>query len=128
MDTHKTLIAALMSGALIAGTAAPALAGGPVKDAMPIDQVLQKLSEAGYTDVRSIEATWNAICLADFGDGGVAFVAQPQIPPRNLNWSSEGKWVHLAKIGFEKYFLHKIRPVPRPGIWPQSNLCKSFSE
>ena len=55
------------------------------------------------------EATWNAFCLADFGDGGVAFVAQPQIPPRNLNWSSSGKWVHLAKIGFEKYFLHKVR-------------------
>jgi sulfide:quinone oxidoreductase len=55
------------------------------------------------------EATWNAICLADFGDGGVAFVAKPQIPPRNTNWSSEGKWVHLAKIGFEKYFLHKVR-------------------
>lgn len=55
------------------------------------------------------EATWNAICLADFGDGGVAFVAQPQIPPRNVNWSAEGGWVHLAKIGFEKYFLGKIR-------------------
>jgi sulfide:quinone oxidoreductase len=54
-------------------------------------------------------ATWNAVCLADFGDGGVAFVAQPQIPPRNANWSSEGRWVHLAKIGFEKYFLHKVR-------------------
>ena len=55
------------------------------------------------------EATWNAICLADFGDGGVAFVAQPQIPPRNTNWASDGKWVHLAKIGFEKYFLRKVR-------------------
>ena len=55
------------------------------------------------------EATWNAVCLADFGDGGVAFVAEPQIPPRNLNWSSEGKWVHLAKIAFEKYFLRKVR-------------------
>ncbi len=52
--------------------------------------------------------TWNAVCLADFGDGGIAFVAQPQIPPRNVNWSSEGRWVHAAKIGFEKYFLHKI--------------------
>ncbi|MBX3593354.1 FAD/NAD(P)-binding oxidoreductase [Sphingomonas sp.] len=57
----------------------------------------------------SHQATWNAICLADFGDGGVAFVAQPQIPPRNTNWSSHGKWVHLAKIGFEKYFLRKVR-------------------
>lgn len=55
------------------------------------------------------EATWNAVCLADFGDGGVAFVAQPQIPPRNLNWSASGKWVHLAKVGFEKYFLRKVR-------------------
>ena len=54
-------------------------------------------------------ATWNAVCLADFGDGGIAFVAQPQIPPRNVNWSSQGKWVHAAKVGFEKYFLHKVR-------------------
>lgn len=55
------------------------------------------------------EATWNAVCLADFGDGGVAFVAQPQIPPRNVNWSASGGWVHLAKIAFEKYFLRKVR-------------------
>ncbi|WP_347312643.1 NAD(P)/FAD-dependent oxidoreductase [Defluviimonas sp. SAOS-178_SWC] len=53
--------------------------------------------------------TWNAVCLADFGDSGVAFVAQPQIPPRNVNWASSGKWVHLAKIGFEKYFLRKVK-------------------
>lgn len=55
------------------------------------------------------QASWNAVCLADFGDGGVAFVAEPQIPPRNLNWSAEGKWVHYAKVAFEKYFIHKIR-------------------
>jgi len=54
-------------------------------------------------------ATWNAVCLADFGDDGIAFVAQPQIPPRNVNWSSQGYWVHAAKVGFEKYFLRKIR-------------------
>lgn len=55
------------------------------------------------------EATWNAICLADFGDDGVAFVAIPQIPPRNVNWAGQGYWVHLAKVAFEKYFLHKVR-------------------
>lgn len=57
----------------------------------------------------SAEATWNAICLADMGDTGIAFVALPQIPPRNVTWAKKGKWVHLAKIGFEKYFLHKVR-------------------
>jgi sulfide:quinone oxidoreductase len=55
------------------------------------------------------EATWNAICLADFGDSGVAFVAMPQNPPRNVNWASSGRWVHMAKVAFEKYFLHKVR-------------------
>jgi len=49
------------------------------------------------------------LCLADFGDGGVAFLAEPEIPPRNVNWASKGKWVHFAKIAFEKYFLRKIR-------------------
>ena len=55
------------------------------------------------------KATWNAVCLADFGEGGIAFVAMPQIPPRNVNWFSEGKWVHLAKIAFEKYFIRKMK-------------------
>ncbi|WP_185233974.1 NAD(P)/FAD-dependent oxidoreductase [Teredinibacter franksiae] len=55
------------------------------------------------------EATWNAVCLADMGDSGIAFVAMPQIPPRNVSWMKSGKWVHLAKIAFEKYFLRKIR-------------------
>ena len=54
-------------------------------------------------------ATWNAFCLADFGDRGVAFLALPQIPPRNTNWAASGKWVHLAKVAFEKYYLRKVR-------------------
>jgi sulfide:quinone oxidoreductase len=55
------------------------------------------------------KATWNAVCLADMGDTGIVFVALPQIPPRNVNWFAEGKWVHLAKIGFEKYFIRKMK-------------------
>ena len=53
--------------------------------------------------------TWNTICLADFGDTGAAFVALPQLPPRNVAWFKKGKWVHLAKVAFEKYFLHKMQ-------------------
>ena len=59
--------------------------------------------------VDDAKATWNAICLADMGDTGAAFVALPQIPPRNVNWFKKGKWVHLAKIAFEKYFMRKMR-------------------
>ncbi len=53
--------------------------------------------------------TWNAICLADMGDTGAAFVALPQIPPRNVAWMKKGKWVHFAKIAFEKYFIRKMK-------------------
>jgi sulfide:quinone oxidoreductase len=54
-------------------------------------------------------ATWNAICLADMGDSGAAFVALPQIPPRNVAWFKKGKWVHAAKVMFEKYFIRKMK-------------------
>lgn len=54
-------------------------------------------------------ATWNAMCLADMGDRGFAFIALPQIPPRNVTKSMTGKWVHLAKVAYEKYFLRKMR-------------------
>ena len=65
---------------------------------------------ADLTDAPAVtEATWNAVCLADFGDTGAVFVALPQIPPRNVNWFSEGKWVHIAKIVFEKYFIRKMK-------------------
>jgi len=55
------------------------------------------------------KGTWNAVCLADMGDTGAAFVALPQIPPRNVNWFKKGKWVHTAKLAFEKYFLMKMK-------------------
>ncbi len=36
-------------------------------------------------------------------------MALPQIPPRNVSWFAEGKWVHLAKVAFEKYFMRKMQ-------------------
>jgi sulfide:quinone oxidoreductase len=57
----------------------------------------------------SHKGTWNALCLADLGDTGVAFLAKPQIPPRNVTWASKGRWVHWMKIAFEYYFIRKIR-------------------
>ena len=54
-------------------------------------------------------ATWNAFCLADMGDTGAAFIALPQIPPRNVTWAAKGKWVHWAKAFFEKYFIWNMK-------------------
>ena len=63
MNTLKTVLAALAATLTAGLAAAPARADAPGKDWMPIDQVLTKLSEAGYGSVRSIEAddgVWKA--------------------------------------------------------------------
>jgi sulfide:quinone oxidoreductase len=90
----------------------PVPTGAP-KTGFMIESMVTAIVENIRADIegRAIEAkaTWNAICLADMGDTGAAFVAIPQIPPRNVTWAKVGKWVHLAKIAFEKYFLAKMR-------------------
>lgn len=70
-----------------------------------VENIFSELENKPITAV----ASRGAICLADLGDGGIAFVAIPETPPRNIDWAKEGKWVHLAKIAFEKYFLYKVR-------------------
>jgi sulfide:quinone oxidoreductase len=90
----------------------PVPTGAP-KTGYMIESMVSAICENVAADVggtpATARATWNAICLADFGDTGAAFVALPQIPPRNVNWFKKGKWVHLAKIAFEKYFMRKMK-------------------
>lgn len=90
----------------------PVPTGAP-KTGYMIESMVTAIAENIAADIEGLPATakgtWNAICLADMGNTGAAFVALPQIPPRNVNWFKKGKWVHLAKIGFEKYFIHKMK-------------------
>ena len=98
--------------------AIPPVEATPVPTGTPkTGYMIESMATATVHNIRAVldgrepteKATWNAICLADFGDTGAAFVALPQIPPRNVNWFKEGKWVHLAKVGFEKYFMRKMK-------------------
>jgi sulfide:quinone oxidoreductase len=74
-----------------------------------VTAIVHNIADELRGSTASTKGTWNAICLADMGDTGAAFVALPQIPPRNVNWFKKGKWVHLAKIAYEKYFLRKLK-------------------
>ncbi|MGB5471851.1 MAG: FAD-dependent oxidoreductase [Gammaproteobacteria bacterium] len=74
-----------------------------------VTAIVHNISDDIKGNKLSHRGTWNAICLADMGDTGAAFVALPQIPPRNVAWMKKGKWVHLAKIAFEKYFIRKMK-------------------
>lgn len=109
---YRNIFAAGVCVAIPPVEATPIPTGAP-KTGYMIETMVTAIVHNIAADLRGEPATakgsWNAICLADMGDTGAAFVALPQIPPRNLNWFSKGRWVHLAKIAFEKYFLHKMR-------------------
>ncbi|PVZ65628.1 NAD(P)/FAD-dependent oxidoreductase [Pelagibaculum spongiae] len=92
---------------------------GVPKTGYMIESMSRALAENIAAEIKGQPITskgaWNAICLADMGDTGVAFVAMPQIPPRNVAWMKKGKWVHLAKVAFEKYFIRKMQKgTPEP--------------
>jgi sulfide:quinone oxidoreductase len=100
------------------GIAIPPIEKTPVPTGAPktgymiesmVSAIVENIGAELRGEVPHARATMNAICLADAGDDGIAFVALPELPPRNLTWAKKGKWVHLAKIAFEKYFLHKVR-------------------
>ncbi len=74
-----------------------------------ISAIVGNIEEQLQNREPSHRGTWNAICLADMGSTGVAFVALPQNPPRNVTWAKKGRWVHLAKVAFEKYFIRKMK-------------------
>jgi sulfide:quinone oxidoreductase len=100
------------------GIAIPPIEKTPVPTGAPkTGYMIESMVSAVVANIRaelegrppSAQATLNAICLADAGDDGIALVALPEIPPRNVTWAKQGRWVHVAKIAFEKYFLHKVK-------------------
>jgi sulfide:quinone oxidoreductase len=109
---YKNIFAAGVCVAIPPVEATPVPTGAP-KTGYMIETMVSAIVHNIAADLAgqpaTAKATWNAICLADMGDTGAAFVALPQIPPRNVNWFKKGKWVHLAKLAFEKYFIHKMK-------------------
>ena len=109
---YKNIFSAGVCVAIPPVEATPVPTGAPKTGYMietMISAIVHNIADELNGSTAATKATWNAICLADFGDTGAAFVALPQIPPRNVNWFKKGKWVHLAKIAFEKYFMRKMK-------------------
>ena len=109
---HRNLFAAGVCVAIPPVESTPVPTGAP-KTGFMIESMVTTLVRNIKAELdgqpATFEGTWNAVCLADMGDSGIAFVALPQIPPRNVTWTREGHWVHLAKVAFEKYFMFKMR-------------------
>jgi sulfide:quinone oxidoreductase len=109
---HRNIFAAGVCIAIPPVEATPVPTGAPKTGYMietMVTAIVHNIADELAGKAATHQGSWNAICLADMGDTGAAFVALPQIPPRNVNWFRKGKWVHLAKIAYEKYFLFKMK-------------------
>lgn len=118
VDEHQRSIKYRNIFAAGVGVAIPPIEKTPVPTGAPktgymIESMVGAIVENIRADLAGEPATarptLNAVCLADAGDEGIAFVALPELPPRNVTWAKKGKWVHLAKVAFEKYFIHKVK-------------------
>lgn len=110
--TYKNIYSAGVCIAIPPIEATPVPTGCPKTGYMiesMVTSIVHNISDEVNNREPSTGASWSAICLADMGDTGAAFVAIPQIPPRNVAWFKKGKWVHMAKIAFEKYFIRKMK-------------------
>jgi sulfide:quinone oxidoreductase len=70
-----------------------------------VQNILALDSDAPLTSHVPQRAKW----LTDMGTTGAAYLSEPQVPLRDINWMRQGRWVHQAKVDFEKYFVNKIR-------------------
>lgn len=73
-----------------------------------VQNILALGSDAPLTSHVPQRAKW----LTDMGTTGAAYLSEPQVPLRDINWMRQGRWVHQAKVDFEKYFINKVRLQP----------------
>jgi sulfide:quinone oxidoreductase len=58
--------------------------------------------------------TLEALCFAEYGNTGIAYIAAPVLPDpvtgeRRYSYAMRGSWVNWVKAAFEEYFLLKMR-------------------
>ena len=73
-----------------------------------VQNILAQIGDAPLVSHVPQRAKW----LTDMGNTGAAYLSEPQVPLRDINWMRQGRWVHQAKVDFEKYFVNKIRLQP----------------
>ncbi|MGC9503599.1 NAD(P)/FAD-dependent oxidoreductase [Baaleninema sp.] len=70
--------------------------------------------DLGVIQSDPVKPTLEAICMADFGDTGIIFIAQPVLPElesgtRRRAIAKRGIWVSWIKTAFERFFMAKMQ-------------------
>ncbi|MUG93646.1 sulfide:quinone reductase [Scytonema sp. UIC 10036] len=87
---------------------------GQMTEAMGMAVAHNIARELGAIKTGPVRPTLEAICMADFGDTGIVFIAAPVLRDpvtgkRRFSVAKRGRWVSWIKVAFEKFFLTKMR-------------------
>jgi sulfide:quinone oxidoreductase len=87
---------------------------GQMTEAMGMATARNIAIALGELSAPMVGSNMEAICMADFGDSGLIFIADPVIPDpqtqqRRRAIALAGLWVSWAKAVFEVYFMTKMR-------------------
>ena len=104
-----------LAAAVTAPWQTPTPVGVP-KTGFPTEQMAHVAAKNIANQIRGGQATEEksfgdipAVCVMDAGNNGVLILADKMLPPRKRGVLIPGPQNHLFKLGFEKYFLWKMR-------------------
>lgn len=87
---------------------------GQMTEAMGVAVAHNIAVELGAIKSPLTKPTLEALCFAEYGDTGIAYIAAPVLPDpvtgkRRYSYAVRGRWVNWVKAAFEEYFLLKMR-------------------
>jgi sulfide:quinone oxidoreductase len=87
---------------------------GQMTEAMATAAAHNIAVDLGAIQAKLKRPTLDALCFAEFGSTGIAYIAAPVLPDpetgqRRSSYAVRGPWVVWAKAAFEEYFMVKMR-------------------
>ncbi len=109
---HKNIFAIGVAVAIAPPEATPIPTGVPKTGFMTV-KMAKTAAATIYSDIKGTPPPpmdeLSVVCLMDMGNTAAFMKASPVLPPRQDSFTKKGIWAKWMKVGFEKYFLYKMK-------------------
>ena len=109
---HKNIFAIGVAMAIAPPEQTPVPVGVPKTGFMTV-KMAKTAAATIYADIKGSPPPpmdeLSVVCLMDMGNTGALMKASPVLPPRQDSFTKKGIWAKWLKVGFEKYFLWKMK-------------------
>ncbi|MBI5634536.1 MAG: NAD(P)/FAD-dependent oxidoreductase [Nitrospirae bacterium] len=109
---HKNIFAIGVTMAIAPPEQTPVPTGVPKTGFMTV-KMAKTAAATIYSDIKGTPpppmTELEVVCLMDMGNTAALMKASPVLPPRQSSFTKKGIWAKWMKVGFEKYFLYKMK-------------------